>query len=898
MTYSNILGKMVGLCIVLLSLTTAQAQVLTGGAGLAADDRAAAIRALGSTLRILQVTAHPGDEDGALLLQQARGQGAQVTLLTLTRGERGENLHSILAPAEQGLLRTMEQMASDAHYGVEQRFTRLVDFGFARTANEAFDRWAGHNTALADMVRVIRETHPDIIITPFEMNAPDGDGQHDATAILVREAFHAAADRKMFPEQLTDGVEPWQAKRLFALARAGAYSVAFNAGDVAPGAHESWQQQADRALAEQHSQGDRVHAPREAVRHYRLIDSAPGFAMPEGAKDFADGLNSGIAELVSASSTKSRSGQDDALQARSRLQAMSVAALAAEESVGDRAACVAQIADYLKNLRGVEDRMLGAHTPAWLRDELAAKRKQAERALLLAADVRVQASLVDDGQGGAASVLFPGANYAVQVRVESGAGTSFRVAGMELRPEGGRWTPRREWNAGETHAVFRGRVPVDAPFTRPQFLLDSEEDGAYRILDERNATRALPPASLQAIAEIEIDGEVVRASAPVMANAKQSAAQEGTAIPLLPEAGRNGAPANGESSDDGLRVVAVAPPISVMVEPRAQWNRRTNLSYGEIEVRVRSNMGKLQNALLSVHVPSGWRAEPEHEVLDIEGRGEEHSYRFYLIQERGGEGRYPVRAVVRWGGTVFDQGYTIVRGANGQVAFAYRPSTGSLVSAKVEMPENLAVGYVGVAGDPIPAALRDMNLRVTNLGREELMNERLGKYWAVVLGPHSVDARGEMAEARTRLLRYAEEGGVLVILAQSDAERFSRIAPVPYPLELGTARVSNEASAVEMIDEHDDLLWDPNEIGSADFQGWSEERGRDFAQRWDGHFEVLLRMNDPGQPVQEGALIRARYGRGSVVYSGLSFERQVRAGVAGAMRLLLNLLSSGAELHR
>ncbi len=858
-------------------LLTAQAQVSPAKL-LAADDREAAVRALGTTLRVLQITAHPGDEDGALLLQQARGQGAEVTLLTLTRGERGENLRSILEPTEQGLLRTMEQLASDAQYGVEQRFTRLVDFGFARTANEVFDRWAGHNTALADMVRVIRETHPDIVVTPFEMNVSDGDGQHDATAILVREAFRAAGDRKMFPEQLTDGVEPWQAKRLFAPAGTGAYSVAFNAGEVAKGESESWQQRADRALAEQRSQGSRVHAPREMVRHYRLIEVAPGFEMPEGAKDFADGLHVGIAELATGTNGAGANGED-APRMQARLRAMSAAVLSAEGCAGDRAACVAHVAEYLRNLSGVEDRMLGARTPAWLRSELSAKRKQAERALLLAADVKVQASLMDDGQGGASSALFPGANYAVQVRVESGAGV--RVAGMELKPEGGRWTPRREWSAGEGHAIFRGRVPTDAPFTRSQLLLDNDTDGSYRVLDERSATRALPPASLQAIAEIEIDGEVVRASAPVVAVSKE-----------------------------GSRTVAIAPPISVIVEPRAQWNRRTNLSYGEIEVRVRSNMGKLQNALLTVHAPSGWRAEPEHEVLDIEGRGEEHSYRFYLIQERGGDGVFPVRAVVRWGGSVFDQGYTMVRGGNGQIAFDYRASAGSLVSAKVEVPENLAVGYVGVAGgvtgetagdvagDPIPAAVRGVNVRVVNLGREELMNERLGKYWAIVLGPHAVDTRDDLAEARTRLLKYAEEGGAIVILAQSDAERFSRVAPVPYALELGTARVSNEAAAVEMIDEHDDLLWDPNELGSADFQGWSEERGRDFAQRWDGHFGVLLRMNDPGQPVQEGSLIRTRYGRGSVVYTGLSFDRQVRAGVAGAMRLLVNLLSSGAELHR
>jgi hypothetical protein len=160
-----------------------------------------------------------------------------------------------------------------------------------------------------------------------------------------------------------------------------------------------------------------------------------------------------------------------------------------------------------------------------------------------------------------------------------------------------------------------------------------------------------------------------------------------------------------------------------------------------------------------------------------------------------------------------------------------------------------------------------------------------------------VDVRDDLGEARSRLLHYAEAGGAVVILAQSDAARFARNAPVPYPVEVGTARVSNEASAVEILDPHDDLMQDPNEIRADDFVGWSEERGRNFAQRWDAHFQTLLRMRDPGEPVQEGALIRARYGRGSVVYTGLSFSRQLPAGAPGALRLLLNLLSSGAELH-
>jgi LmbE family N-acetylglucosaminyl deacetylase len=875
------LRSIFGLCITLLLAATVLAQGVATGA-----DLQGSIRALGTTLRVLQITAHPGDEDGALLLYQVRGQGASVTLLTLTRGERDDNRHDILEPAEQGLLRTMEQLASDEHYGVDQRFTRVVDFGFARTSDEVFDRWGGHNAALSDIVRVIRETHPDIIITPFEIGSPDGDGQHQATAILVREAFRAAADPKKFPEQLTDGVEPWQAKRLFVLMHSGAYSVAFNSGAVGAGEHESWQQQAERALTEQRSQQGIAHLPHDSVRHYRLIESAAGSELAEGARDFADGLNSGIASLLSptfSSMAASRSrastasarvaglGEQATLQVQSRLRAMSAAAVAAEASTGDRLNRIAQITEYLRNLRGVQDRMIGAHASAWLRAELAQKRKLAEHALLLAADVRLQARLMDDSQG-PTYVLVPGASFAVQVQLESGAGVSVNIANMELKAEGGRWAPRREWNPGDAQAVFRGRVPPDAPFTRPQFLLDSEEDGTYRILDERNATRPLPPPSLQAIAEIEINGEVVQASAPVEAR---------------------------DGPQDALqRTAVVAPPISVIVEPRTHWNRRTNFAYGEIEVRVRSNLPKLQNALLSVYPPAGWRAEPEHEVLDIERRGEEHSYRFFLIQERGGEGVFPVRALVRWGGAVFDQGYTLVHGARNQVAFGYRPSTGSLVSAEVDVPENLEVGYVGVAGDPIPATLRDINVKVTDLGQDELMQGRLGKYWAIVLGPHALDTREDLAGARTRLLSYGEAGGALVILGQADAVRFSSNAPLPYPMDLGTARVSNEASAVEMIEEHDDLLWDPNEIGSEDFRGWSEERGGHFAERWDAHFQALLRMSDPGQPVQEGSLIRARYGRGTVVYTGLSFYRQLPGGVPGALRLLVNLLSSGAELHR
>jgi LmbE family N-acetylglucosaminyl deacetylase len=848
------------IAVLALGLLAAAAHAQTGAA-----DLRTGLLGLGTTLRVLEITAHPGDEDGALLICENRVEGAQVALLTLTRGERGTNLQGVMEPSAQGLLRTMEQLSADAHYGAEQRFTRVVDFGFARTADEVFDRWGGHNIVLGDMVRVIRELRPAVIVTPFDPDAPDGDGQHQATALLVREAFRAAADPRNFPEQLNDGLQPWQAKRLFALSRSPAYTVRLNAGEVSRGEHESWQRQADAALSEERSQQGIWHAPRELIRNYRLIEAASGFSITGSAYRLTQGLDTSLEPLADAAGLEF----GDRALARTHLAAMQKAAAEAARDWAFRDDCTAQLGIYLRNLRAVESYIAAGHPPAWLTAELAEKRRQAENALLSTWDVHLKAELSGDEKGAGGYVLVPGEEIEVHAHLDWAQGAHLRVAGIDLKPEGGRWTPSREWLEGSAQASFIARVPNDAPFTRPQFLLEYQEDGAYRILDEHNATRALPPPSVQVAAVLEVAGEPVTALAAV----------------------------SGRDAGGIARTAVVAPPVSVVVEPRTQWNRRTQLAYGELEARVRSNLPILQNALLTMHAPRGWRVEPEHEVLDIRNRGEEHTYRFYIIQERGEAGSVPISAVVRWGGLVFDQGYTVVRDSDDRVAFDYRASTGSLVSADIEIPENLEIGYIGVDGDSIPDALAKVDVRVVGLNRDQLMQGELAKFWAIVIGPHALDAKDDPGEARSRLLHYVEGGGVVVILAQCDAPRFVRNAPLPFPLELGAARVTNAAAAVEVVDRSDLFIF-PNEVSEDDWSGWIGERASCLAAHWDPRFEPLLRMADAGQPKQSGALLRARYGRGTVIYSALSFSRQLSAGTPGAMRLLINLLSPAADLHR
>src|SRR5579863_6546491 len=143
---------------------------------------------------LLRLVAHPDDEDGGMLTLESRGKGATVLLQTLNRGEGGQNKIGSNLFDVLGVLRTLELTAADRYYGVEQRFTRVADFGFSKTPDETFQKWQGHDIALGDLVRVIRTFRPDVLVARFSGTERDGHGHHQASSILAREAFRAAAD--------------------------------------------------------------------------------------------------------------------------------------------------------------------------------------------------------------------------------------------------------------------------------------------------------------------------------------------------------------------------------------------------------------------------------------------------------------------------------------------------------------------------------------------------------------------------------------------------------------------------------------------------------------------------------------------------------------------------------
>ncbi len=166
------------------------------------------LKKLHTRASLIMVTAHPDDEDGGMLTYESRGQGARVTLLTLNRGEGGANVMSSNYFDGLGLVRTEELLAAGRYYGVDQYWTRVVDYGFSKTKAESIAKWT-HDRVLYDVVRVVRMTRPLVITSVFVGGPTDGHGNHQTAGAMAQEVFKAAGDPNVFPDQIAAGLKPW-----------------------------------------------------------------------------------------------------------------------------------------------------------------------------------------------------------------------------------------------------------------------------------------------------------------------------------------------------------------------------------------------------------------------------------------------------------------------------------------------------------------------------------------------------------------------------------------------------------------------------------------------------------------------------------------------------------------
>jgi LmbE family N-acetylglucosaminyl deacetylase len=869
-----------------------------------------ALRRLGTTARLMQTVAHPDDEDGGMLTLEARGRGASVLLMTLNRGEGGQNKVGSNLSDVLGVLRAEELLASDEYYGVQERFSRVADFGFSKSAEETFTKWGGHDIALADMVRVIRTFRPDVLVARFSGTERDGHGHHQASSILTKEAFRAAADPKRFPEQIAEGLQPWQAKKLYIgnVCGFGAmtcpdanWTVKLNTGQPNTDLGGSYVQFAMQGLRHQQSQGAANWNvdPGDRFTFYKLVDSVtPAKPDKDGhEKDFFDGLDTTLPGLAAQLGTE----ESKVPQLRQELTEVARKVTEASEKAqgNDSSATVVPLMGVVSGLQRahaeVSKSTLSVAGKSDLLARLEEKREQVDTALNDALHITLEATTVYsvDANGepvkealrkeaDALTTVSPGQEFLVAVDFHNGSQQSLVMDGLKLEvPEG--WatisskTKRFSVEPGQNaRVVFRLKVPKNAEYTRPYWHRDDfDTESVNHVDNEKYATLPFPPPVLRARAQYTVTGA---------GKAVESAIGATVVTEFVGDAGKASA-----------RPVAVVPAFSVALEPGTQVISTHNGASSTVTVGVSSNLSRDAKGVLRLELPAGWRSEPVQLAVAFTRRGDKRDFQFKMFPAGLQEGRAKVRAVLEADGEKFSEGYTLVTREDLGSFYYYQPAVQRVSIVDVKVPHDLKIGYIMGAGDDIPTVLKQAGMDVTLIPAEKLASEALNGYGTIVLGIRAYDTQKDVVANNKKLLDFVAAGGTLIVQYNTSVGDFNNGHLTPFSAELSRARVSVEEAPVDILAPEDGVFHYPNEITARDFDGWVQERGLYFMDKWDEHFKPLLSCHDPGEDAQKGGLLRAQYGKGTYIYTGYSFFRQLPAGVPGAVRLYVNLLSAGHE---
>jgi LmbE family N-acetylglucosaminyl deacetylase len=843
-----------------------------------------ALRKVGVSGRVLYVTAHPDDEHNGVLVRLARGLGIRTALLTLTRGEGGQNAIGPELAEALGVLRTEELMAMHRYDGVEQLFGRPYEFGYSFSVEETFAKW-GREETLGDIVRVIRAFRPDVVLT-LPLEGPGGGQHHQAVARLTRVAFRAAADPERFPDQLREGLRAWQARKLyqggmggFALDLPGPVSVPTGVYDPLFGM--TWQELGSLARSLHRCQGMRqLRAdPGDARGVYYLVDGEPDVEGPE--EDVLDGLDTTLVGLArfAPGSGPLRSGLAD-------LQRLAARARVAFDPLSPETA-TRPLAETLGALREVVRRLprevADPKARTEIEDRLSDEEGDLERALVLAQGLVVEAR-ADDG------LVVPGQTFGVTLSLwnQGDEPVDLESASLEVPPgwtaERTNETPGAVQGRGEARHRFNVTAAVDAQPSRPYWRRRRDLD-RFDVDVPAHETLPWSPPAVVARLRCRIAGVETTLTVPAVFR---------YAGPFV----------GGEKQ----HVVQVVPELSVRVSPeRAAVALEGRSSSFDVRVFVRHNARGPGEAEVQLESPPGWSVAPTGTHLRFSYEGEEVGAHFQVTPPAmRTAGEAILRAVATRGGREY-------RSTVQEVAYDHIQRRQRLVPAEVSVlvldartaPE-ASVGYVMGSGDAVADAIRQLGVPLTLLGAEDLAFGDLSRFSTIVTGIRAYESRDDLRSMHPRLMEWVENGGHLVV--QYNRAAFNRVSPhreapgggeesspfVPYPAVTTTQRITDETAPMRVLVANHPILTTPNRIGKEDWEGWVQERGTYFLDARDPRYLELLAATDPfpnNPGEKKGILVDAKVGKGTWTYVGLVLFRQIPAGVPGAWRLLANLVS-------
>jgi GlcNAc-PI de-N-acetylase/NPCBM-associated, NEW3 domain of alpha-galactosidase len=858
-----------------------------------------ALRRLPTAFNVLYVTAHPDDENNGVLTLLSRGLGVRTGLLTVTRGDGGQNEIGPELFQAIGILRTEELAGVHRYDAAEQFFTKAYEFGYSFSIEETFEKW-GREEILDDVVRVYRAFRPDVVLS-LSLEAPGGGQHHQTTAHLAREAFRAAADPNRFAYQGKEGLLPWQGLRTYQGGVGGGLqqmegaltTVATNGFDPFLGMSYAEFGSLGRAHHLCQGMGQLKSDPGEGRATYYIVDSEPHFAgggtsiLPEdisvkalvrfakGEEEKAPGLSAGLATI-----------QDAAAEAIAAYdpRSLSKVAPALRKGLGATHALIAQ----------VKDSKLSPLARANLLHRLERKVTEFEQALILAHGVAFQA-VANDGD------VVRGQPFDVRTLVVNQGDAPVRLEDVSLAvPAGwavaGKLDRTGDLAPGEkAQGTFTITVGANARYTQPYWKRNIKVD-RYDLEIKEHQTLPWSPSDIQARFSFSSAGTTF---------GRTQAAQYRY----------EGAWVGGEKQKE----VNVIPALSVKLTPEIVVAPVSSTAVRrELRVVVKNGGKGALDAVVKLDAGS-LKVEPVSAPVKFRYEGEELTVRFFVtVPPRTKEGDFTLKASATAGEETFTQGYQVIAYDHIQARHLYHQAESLLRLQDVKVAPGARVGYIMGPGDGTADAIAQLGAPVTMLTADDLAYGDLSKYTTIVTGTRVFLGRNDLKANYARVMKYVEDGGHLVVqynkfefnvLAQpvfaggfsggpgagGGGPRSPQDSPfAPYPASVTSNRVTVEEAPIEVTIPGAALLSKPNRITDADFSGWVQERGLYFFGARDPRYLDLLKSKDPwpkNPGDKTGMLVTAKVGKGTWTYVGLGLFRQLPAGTEGAYRILANLVS-------
>jgi LmbE family N-acetylglucosaminyl deacetylase len=798
-----------------------------------------ALRRLGVVGSVLYVGAHPDDENTALLAYLARGRGVRTAYLSLTRGDGGQNLLGTEKGELLGLVRTQELLAARRIDGAEQFFTRAIDFGFSKSPDEALRIW-GHDEVLSDVVWVIRRFRPDVIITRFPTTGEGGHGHHTASAILAGEAFDAAGDPARFPEQLKY-VEVWKPKRLLWNSfnfRPGEKPkdadklVSVDVGEYNPLLGKSYTEIAAESRTMHKSQGQGTPSRRgTALNYFALIKGEPA------TKDIFDGVDL----------TWHRIRNGDAV-------GQLLAEAAAKYDAANPQASLPLLFRAYAELTKLATSKLQADP--WVLE----KRDKLADVIRACAGLWVEATTADP-------YVTPGSQVKITTTLVNRSDFPLRLSDLGL--VGSQPTEAGVELKNNQPATQELNVTAPADYSQPYWLREAPGKGLFTVKDQLliGMPENSPPLDVY-----------------VSIAANNGADNFSFDVPVLFRW-------TDRVRGDLYRPLTVVPAAAVGVEEKTLVfpDRQAR----QVRVTLKSNVAGETDGTLRLKLPAGWSATPTEVPATLKGKGDEFKATFNVTPPAGA-GVAALAAEFTSGGKTFTRGLEEIDYPHIPRQTLFPAAEAKLVRVDLQR-RGSRVGYVMGSGDEIPEALRQAGYDVALLSDEDLDGADFSKFDAVIVGVRAYNTRAALRKNQRRLLEYVERGGTMVVQYNTPDRSLEGVQLGPYPFKLTQDRVTDEDAAVRVLAPDDAILNAPNKITAEDFGGWVQERGLYFASDFDQRYTPLFASHDPGEQDLKGSTLVARYGKGTYVFTALAFFRQLPAGVPGAYRLFVNMISAGKK---